>query len=60
MGTPNKKNGTSPRATSLAKRIDRLPPGDYVIKLEKHPNRNGGISYEISRTQKVATAEGTS
>ena len=32
---PEEKTGVSPPAASMARTIDRLPPGDYMIRLEK-------------------------
>ena len=43
-------------AESLARTIDRLENGEYVVRLEKKSRSEGGIQYEISRSQKVRTS----
>ncbi len=46
-------------AESLARTIDRLENGEYVVRLEKKPRSEGGIHYEISRSHKVRTSNAT-
>ena len=45
--------GVSKRALSLARVVDRLPPGEYVLRLSKFLRRDGGMIIEISKTEKI-------
>lgn len=46
----SKDNGVSKAALSLARRVDRLTPGEYTIELAK-TSRPAGIVYSIEREQ---------
>jgi len=47
------QSDVSPRALSLARKIDRLPPGVYLIELEKM----GNAPTELHRIQRVVTVD---
>jgi hypothetical protein len=48
-------NDLSPRVVQLARMIDRLPPGDYDISLQKQEISGQPWSVEIVRTEKIST-----
>ena len=50
---PETKTGVSQPAVSVARTIDRLPPGDYIIKLEKPSARSESWILEIVDTDLV-------
>lgn len=43
----------SDRALSLARHVDRLPPGEYTVRLSKS-RRPKALAYEIDSTETVA------
>lgn len=45
----------SPHVIQLARTIDRLPPGQYEIKIEKQDLRQQDWSFQISRTEIVSS-----
>lgn len=47
----------SPEVTSLARSVDRLPPGTYTITLTKPEYRGQGWDVEISRREVIRTME---
>ena len=47
------KTGISLPAVSMARTIDRLPPGDYIIKLEKPSSRVETWTLEILYTDLI-------
>jgi hypothetical protein len=47
----------SPRVVSLAREIDRLPPGEYFIHLEKGEIRAAPWQAEIQRVEPVRVME---
>ena len=47
----------SARVVSLAREIDRLPPGEYVIRLEKGEIRADPWQAEIQRVEAVRVME---
>ena len=49
----NKDKGISVRAMTLAREVDRLPPGEYVLRLTKRVRRDGGMFFEIARAEKI-------
>ena len=55
--TPNQVtkpvNDLSPRVVRLAQLIDRLPPGNYEISLQKQEIHAQDWSVEIVRTEKI-------
>lgn len=55
MGLKGEQNNfaVSERALSLARMVDRLPPGEYVIRLEKTPWRKNEWPIEISREESI-------
>lgn len=57
MTEPTPVTDLSARAVSLAREIDRLPPGDYVIRLVKCEVRAQPWQAEITREQPVRVME---
>jgi hypothetical protein len=57
MTDPQPVTDLSARAVSLAREIDRLPPGDYVIRLVKCEIRALPWQAEIMREQPVRVME---
>ena len=47
----------SPRVVQLARMLDRLPPGNYEISLQKQELRAQDWNVEIVRTEKIATVQ---
>jgi len=47
----------SPRVVSLAREIDRLPPGEYVIRLSKCDLKTSPWQAEITRSETVRNME---
>jgi hypothetical protein len=47
----------SPRVVSLARAIDRLPPGEYVIRLVKGELQALPWQAEIARSEPIRTME---
>ena len=45
----------SPRVVQLARMIERLPPGNYEISLQKQELRAQDWNIEIVRTEKIST-----
>jgi hypothetical protein len=43
----------SPRVVQLARMLDRLPPGNYEISLQKQDLRAQDWNVEIVRTEKI-------
>lgn len=56
----DKTNGKdiSARALSLARHIDRLPPGEYTVRLSKSPQPKG-MAFEIDRNETVTAEVGS-
>ncbi len=52
---PKPINDLSPRVVQLARMIDRLPPGNYEISLQKQDLRAQDWSVEIVRTDKISS-----
>lgn len=52
---PRSVSDLSPRVVQLARMIDRLPPGNYEISLQKQELRAQDWSVEIVRTEKIQT-----
>lgn len=46
-------NDISPEMVSISRMIDRLPPGIYVIELDKPLHKRGDWSYSIERKERV-------
>ena len=46
-------NDLSPRVVSLARAIDRLPPGAYTISITKHDLKTLGWDALINRIEQV-------
>lgn len=46
-------NDVSREALSLARAIDRLPLGEFMVQLVKRHRRDGGWSVEISKSETV-------
>lgn len=40
-------------ALSLARLVDRLPTGDYMIDVQKRADRDGGMTADISKKERV-------
>lgn len=53
----NPRTGLSPHVVQLARMLDRLPPGNYEISLQKQEIRTHDWNVEIVRTEKIATAQ---
>lgn len=49
----NGKGDISDRALSLARHVDRLPPGEYTVRLTKSL-RPKDMAFEIDRSETVA------
>lgn len=45
----------SPRVVQLARMIDRLPPGNYEISIEKQDLRAQDWAVEIVRTERISS-----
>jgi hypothetical protein len=50
---PKPVTDLSPRVVSLARQLDRLPPGEYTIKLEKPDLKAEPWEVNIVRTEKI-------
>jgi hypothetical protein len=55
--TPRPISDLSPRVVSLAREIDRLPPGDYVIRLTKCDLKALPWQAEITREEPIRVME---
>lgn len=53
--TPTPPQDLSPRVVELARAIDRLPPGQYEIQLQKPEVRAQEWSVEVVRLEKLST-----
>ncbi|HUS72941.1 MAG TPA: hypothetical protein VMY06_07715 [Sedimentisphaerales bacterium] len=51
-----KKTGVSLPAVSMARAVDRLPPGDYIIKLVKPIVQMDTWDFEVLHTDLVKSA----
>ena len=54
---PKPATDLSPRVVQLARMLDRLPPGNYEISLQKQDLRAQDWNVEIVRTEKIATVQ---
>jgi hypothetical protein len=52
---PRPPSDLSPRVVQLARMIERLPPGNYEISLQKEGLRAQNWNIEIVRTEKIST-----
>jgi hypothetical protein len=50
---PKPVTDLSPRVVSLARQLDRLPPGEYTIKLDKPDLKAQPWEVNIVRTEKI-------
>ena len=51
------KTGVSPPAASMARAVDRLPPGDYIIKLVKPVVQMDTWDFEVLHTNEAIKKE---
>jgi len=51
------KTGVSPPAASMARTVDRLPPGDYIIKLVKPVVQVDTWDFEVLHTDLAVKKE---
>ena len=49
------RNGVSPRALSLARHVDRLPPGEYTIELDKG-TLPPQLDFTINRSETISSS----
>jgi len=54
---PRAVTDLSPRMVQLAREIERLPPGNYEISLQKQELRAQDWSVEIVRTEMILTTK---
>jgi len=56
LTTPNPAPVTelSSRVVQLARMIDRLPPGNYEIFIQKHELRAQGFDWDLVSTEKIS------
>lgn len=45
--------GMSDAALEIANLVDRLPTGDYTIEISKRPDRDGGVTADVSKKERV-------
>jgi len=59
VATPNAEliTDVSPRVHELMQRLDRQPPGTYIIYLEKPEVKAVDWKYEIVKTERVERGE---
>lgn len=54
MAEPQKPvTDLSPRVVSLARMLDRLPPGNYTVQLEKPEVKGMAWHAEVTRTETI-------
>lgn len=47
------QNDVSQKALYIAKSIDRLPPGEYTIRISRPASKERGWSFEVQKTDTV-------
>lgn len=53
MAQERHERGFSDAALEIANLVDRLPDGEYTIELEIRPRRDGGVSANVSKKDRI-------